>query len=167
MHTFLHRGTYPPELGNNLYEGDPLSPENYRTRRTVLLFEVGGHQCLWCGHPGSKGNLLEFHHCNNGAGRHGIGGRQQLVRLEQDWWEWQKFHRPEHEMIVLCHRCHSWLHSKASEQEALEDEELFQELSRFRFCANQSNQCRYKRCLDCSDYRTNLVKANQDLGGSP
>ncbi len=136
-----------------------MNEYNYRNRRTKLLWTVGLHQCLHCGHIGSRGNLLEFHHCNGNSKRHGIGGRQGLIQLEQDWFEWTHFKTPENALIVLCHNCHCKVHSLEQQQEEIEDENLFLELTRYRFCCNQSFQCIYKKCVDCPDYRT----ANKDL----
>ena len=130
-----------------------MNDSNYRNRRTALLWAVGNHQCLHCGHIGSPKNRLEFHHCNMNAKRSGCGGRQQLVRLEQEWWEWIRFKTPQHALIVLCHDCHMRVHSHQEEEEAKEDDTLFQELTRYRFCANQGNYCIYKKCIDCPDYR--------------
>lgn len=140
-----------------------MNHSNYQARRTQLLYEVGLHQCLHCGHPGSRSNPLEFHHSYQ-CGRHGIGGRQNLVALEQDWWEWTHFHTHENEIMVLCHDCHMKVHNeKAQKQEAEEDEALIKELTRYRFCANQSIQCIHKRCLECPDYRVNLEPACMDI----
>ena len=134
-----------------------MNDANYRNRRTKLLWEVGNHLCLHCGHPGSRGNILEFHHVNGNGKSHCRGGRQQLIKLEQDWFEWTHFRTPDHALIVLCHNCHAKVHSLEPEQEEKEDNELFLELSRYRFCANQARQCIYKKCLECPDYRSGIM----------
>lgn len=82
-----------------------MDDNNYAKRRTELLFRVGLHQCLQCGHVGSPKNGLEFHHPNMNGHAHGCGGRQVIVRLEQDFWEYEHGDKSR-ALMVLCHDCH-------------------------------------------------------------
>ena len=138
-----------------------MNSDNYRARRTKLLYDVGLHQCLYCGHPGSRENLLEFHHINKCGNTH-CGGRQQLIKLEQDWFEWTHFHTPEHALIVLCHTCHMDVHNEPKQRkEEKEDEQLFFELSRYRFCVNKNVSCSYKSCQLCDEYRSFILDQDE------
>jgi hypothetical protein len=78
--------------------------EYYHKRRDLLVSELGGLCC----HCGSV-RYLEFHHVGGSDnGSHGIGGWQQLLRLEREYQEGVK-------LQLLCRNCHGALHAKLME----------------------------------------------------
>lgn len=75
--------------------------EYYHTRRNALLVALG-NECKLCGSE----YALEFHHESlDDRGRsHGIGGWQQIYRLEKEIAEGR-------EIVLLCSDCHKKVHN--------------------------------------------------------
>lgn len=74
-------------------------PIAYQARRNELLFTLGLGMCAHCGIV----EKLTIHHCDGNGHSHGLGGIQQLHKLETDLTNGV-------EMIVLCRSCHEEEH---------------------------------------------------------
>jgi hypothetical protein len=75
-------------------------PINYIGRRNQLLYAIGLNGCLHCG----TDEQLTVHHCDGNGKSHGLGGRQQLVKLEKEYADGI-------ELILLCPKCHEIEHN--------------------------------------------------------
>jgi hypothetical protein len=81
-------------------------PIDYQGRRNRLLLDIGLGMCAHCGSI----EKLTVHHCDGNGLSHGIGGRQQLYKLEKEF-------RDGVEMKVLCDECHQEEHKQLVEDE--------------------------------------------------
>ena len=84
-------------------EAEPMTKQPtvyyYLEARKKLLDSLGGC-CLYCQSP----IQLEFHHVKGNGDSHGIGGWQQLYKIQSEL-------RAGEDIVLLCRQCHQDLHS--------------------------------------------------------